>query len=197
VDFSGLDVSSLWRKKEDEADSDELRILVLSHCILNRATRWWQKGKSIRNNRGMTVQILDLLSHLGIGVIQLPCPEFTFCGNPRPPRTRNEYFRLLGFQQHCARLADEAARYLKNLVDNAREPPVRILAIVGVERSPTCGVKCTPIRKGLDKRYEEKKGIFIELLIESLGKMGLNIPTIGIDLENPEEFAEMLDELIN
>ena len=140
----------------------------------------------------MTIQILSSLSHLRIGIIQLPCPEFTFCGNPRPPRTRDEYLRLPGFQQHCARLAEETADYLKKLVDNAREPPIKILGIVGVERSPTCGVKFTPVGEGSDKRYEEKKGIFIELLIKSLKEKGLEIPTIGIDLEKPEESAEIL-----
>jgi len=145
----------------------------------------------------MSIQLLDLLSSRKIGVIQLPCPEFTFCGNPRPPRTRDEYSSLPGFQQHCARLADESAKYLKNLIKNAREPSVKILAIIGVERSPTCGVKCTPIGKGSEKRYEEKEGIFIELLIKSLRKMGLKIPAIGIDLNKPEEFNEIVNKLIN
>jgi len=145
----------------------------------------------------MTSKILDLLSRLEIGVIQLPCPEFTFCGNPRPPRTRDEYLSLPGFKQHCERLADETAEYLKNLIDNAREPSVRISAIVGVERSPTCGVKCTPVGKEPDKRYEEKRGIFIESLIESLRKRGLEIPVIGIDLDKPRELKEKISRIID
>ena len=184
-------------EKKNEVELEELRILVLSHCILNRATRWWQKGKPIDNNQGMSIQVLDLLSQLKIGVVQLPCPEFTFCGNPRPPRTRDEYLSLPGFREHCTRLADETAKYLKNLIDNAREPPIRILAIVGVERSPTCGVKHTPIGRGDDKRYVEEKGIFIELLTKRLGKMGLKIPCIEIDLDRPEEFTEKISELTN
>jgi len=187
--------TALKRKRQNETKFKELPILVLSHCILNRATRWWQRGKPLDDNRGMTVQILDLLAHLKIGVVQLPCPEFTFCGNPRPPRTKNEYLSLPGFREHCARLADEAANYLKNLIDNAREPPLRILAIVGVERSPTCGVKCTPTGRGMNKRYEEKKGFFIELLAKSLRKRGLKVPIIGVDLDRPEEFSETLNKL--
>ena len=185
------------RKRETEAKIGELPILVLSHCILNRATRWWQKGKPLQKNQGLSSQILSLLSDLKIGVIQLPCPEFTFCGNPRPPRTRDEYLSLPGFHQHCRRLADEASKYLKSIIENAREPSIRILAIVGVERSPTCGVKCTPIGRGLDKRYVEEKGIFIELLSESLRKMGLEIPFIEVDLDRPKEFVEKIKELIN
>jgi len=187
----------LRKKRENKAKIKELPILVLSHCILNRATRWWQKGKPVEGNRGLSLQILSLLSDLKIGVIQLPCPEFTFCGNPRPPKTRDEYSSLPGFQQHCRRLANETSKYLKSIIENAHEPSVRILAIIGVERSPTCGVKCTPIGRGSDKRYIEEKGIFIEMLSESLRKMGLEMPFIGVDLDKPEEFAEMIDELIN
>jgi len=177
-------------------EQEELRILVLSHCILNRATRWWQKGKPIQENQGINSQILSLLSDLKIGLIQLPCPEFTFCGNPRPPRTRDEYLSLPGFHQHCKELADEAAEYLKSILEKAREPSVRILAIVGVERSPTCSVRRTPIGSGSNKRYVEGKGIFIELLNESLRNRGLEIPFIGIDLDKPEEFAEAIRELM-
>ena len=182
-------------ENKEMTESDELRVIVLSHCILNRSTRWWQNGKSTRNNRGLTIQILNLLSRLEIGVIQLPCPEFTFCGNPRPPRTRDEYASLPGFQQHCANLADEASRYLRDLIEKAQKPPIRILAIVGVERSPTCGVKCTPIGKGGSKRYIEEKGIFIEMLMERLEEEGLKIPVVGVDLDKPEEFIKIIDKL--
>jgi len=175
---------------------EELRVLVLSHCILNRATRWWWRGKPVDNNLGMSIHILEYLSRLKIGVIQLPCPEFTFCGNPRPPRTRDEYLSLPGFQKHCMRLADETAEYLRNLIDNAREPPIRILAVLGVERSPTCGVKYTPVGMGAKKRYVEKRGVFIELLIRSLRKMDLRIPAIGVDLEKPEELPRIIEKVM-
>lgn len=176
--------------------TNELKIIVLSHCILNRATRWWRKGKSLKGHRGMATQILELLSSFHIGVIQLPCPEFTFCGNPRPPRTVDEYMSLPGFLGHCARLADETARYLKSLIENAREPPIRIVAILGIERSPACGVECTPVGRGDEKRYERRKGIFIDLLIKSLRNLGIEIPVIGVDLDRPEDLLTIIDELI-
>jgi len=174
----------------------KLRILVLSHCILNQATRWWQKGKPLSKNLGINIDFLRLLSDLRIGVIQMPCPEFTFRGNPRPPRTRDEYLNLPGFLEHCMRLADETAKSLKNFVDNACEPSIKILAIIGVERSPTCGVKNTPVGTGMDKRYENRKGIFIELLLKSLRKLNLEIPVVGIDLNKPEEFFNIVQSLV-
>lgn len=183
-------------KSLDDVDCSNPRILVLSHCILNQATRWWQKGKPLSKNLGMNINFLRLLLDLKIGVIQMPCPEFTFCGNPRPPRTRDEYLNLPGFLKHCVKLADETANYLRNLIDNAREPSIKILAIVGVERSPTCGVKCVPVGMGMDKRYEKKKGIFIELLLRSLRRVNLEIPIVGIDFDKPQEFVNVIGSLI-
>ena len=174
----------------------EIPVLALSHCILNRSTRWWQKGKPIEKNRGVTIQVLDMAARLGIGIIQLPCPEFTFCGNPRPPRTKDEYLELPGFREHCKKLAEEAAEELMHLVKNSREPRIKILAVVGVERSPTCGVKYTPIRKGSLKRYVGEEGVFISMLNESLEKRGMHIPFIGVDLDKPEEIVEAIDRLL-
>jgi predicted secreted protein len=109
----------------------------------------------------------------------------------------DEYLSLPGFQEHCERLADETAKYLKSLIENAREPPIRILAILGVERSPACGVECTPVGRGEEKRYERRKGIFIDLLVKSLRDAGIEIPVIGVDLDRPGDLAATIDELIS
>ena len=193
MDKTGMEADLL---RNGEAPED-LWIIVLSHCILNRATRWWQRGKPLDDSRGMASQILELLSGLQIGVIQMPCPEFTFCGNPRPPRTMDEYLSLPGFRDHCARLADETAEYLKSLIENAREPRIRILAILGVERSPTCCVEYAPVGDGAEKRYEKRRGIFIDLLVKSLRDRGIEVPVIGVDLNRPEESASMILDLIS
>ena len=174
----------------------EIPILVVSHCILNRSTRWWQREKPIAKNRGMTIRILSIVARLRMGIIQLPCPEFTFCGNPRPPRTKDEYLELPGFREHCRKLAEEAAEELMNLIKNAKEPRIKILAVIGVERSPTCGVKCTPVGKGSFKRYVEEEGIFIRMLNESLKKREIYVPFMGVDLDEPEKIAKKISRLL-
>ncbi len=175
----------------------EIPILAVSHCILNRSTRWWQNGKSINGNIGMNIQILELLSRFKVGLVQMPCPEFTFCGNPRPPRTRDEYSMLPGFVEHCRRLAEETAENLKVLVEKAKKPPVKILAVIGVERSPTCGVKRTPVGRVGDRQYTDGMGLFTDLLSKSLRNVGLDIPFIGADLDRPEELATSISRLID
>jgi predicted secreted protein len=183
-------------KAREGGEAGEANFLVLSHCILNSATRWWQNGSPVEKNKGPVDEVLEFLSARSIGAVQLQCPEFTFCGNPRPPRTKDEYENLPGFQLHCERLAEKSAQHLKTLVVMGRKPRTRLLAIVGVERSPTCGVKCTPHTVDGKVEYVKEKGLFIGLLEEGLEKLGLKIPIIGIDLQKPAESYLKLNELL-
>jgi len=179
-------------RKDDEVE--EAKILVLSHCILNRATRWWQNEKTSRKNQGPVSQVLAFLSTHKIGAVQLPCPEFTFCGNPRPPRTKDEYEDLPGFRLHCEKLAKNSAQYLKTLITMGVNQKIRVLAIVGVECSPTCGVKYTPRIIEDEAKYVEEKGLFLEILEKELMKLGLEIPFIGVNLHKPEEIIKRLND---
>ncbi|MEM3041810.1 MAG: hypothetical protein QXG97_07305, partial [Nitrososphaerota archaeon] len=153
------------------------------------ATRWRKKGQQPRAE-GPVKEILNYLSAHKIGVIQLPCPEVTFSGNPRPPRTKDEYERLPGFSLHCERLAKTSAEYLKALTAMFREPRIQILAIVGIVHSPTCGVRSAPRGIGGKAEYVEEKGLFFEILEKELRNLGLKIPFIEIDLDRPADFGK-------
>lgn len=181
-------------KRGDEVE--EVRVLVLSHCILNRATRWWQSGKPVERNRGPVGQVLEFLSAHEIGAVQLPCPEFTFLGNPRPPATKDEYEALPGFRLHCEGLAKDVARHLKALAAIGRKPKIRILAIIGVERSPSCGVSSTPRKVGGMTRYFREEGVFLEILERELEKLDLRIPFLSMDLHRRDDFCKNLSQLL-
>jgi len=169
----------------------EAKMIVLAHCILNQATRWWQKGEPPRA-RGPVKEILDFLSAQKIGVMQLPCPEMTFSGNPRPPRTKDEYENLPGFSLHCKRLAQTSAEYLKALTAMGREPRIHIIAIAGIAHSPTCSVKSAPSRMGGKTGYVEEKGLFFEILEKELEDLGLTMPFIEVDPDRPEDFGKIV-----
>ncbi len=180
----------------ESSSRTEAKVLVLAHCILNQAARWWQSGNP-RRIYGPVREVLDVLSSLKIGVLQLPCPEFSFCGNPRPPRTKDEYENLEGFRLHCVNLARRSALELKNFLNLGRDPKIRLLAIVGVEYSPTCGVNWTTRRIDGKSEYVNEKGLFIEALEKELEDLGLNIPFLGIDLHNPADFHEKLNRILS
>jgi len=175
---------------------NEAIVLVVAHCVLNQSTRWWQKGQPLKRNQGPVNQVLQFLSENNVGAVQLLCPEFTFLGNPRSPATKDDYENLLGFKEHCQRLAADSARQLKKMIKMGRNPRIGVLAVLGVERSPSCGVKCTPRRIDGETKYVEEKGIFFEALDKEMKDFGFTVPMMGLDTHQPEEICHKLAELM-
>ncbi|MCW4026073.1 MAG: hypothetical protein NWE76_01150 [Candidatus Bathyarchaeota archaeon] len=191
-----VDVREMEPEGRRDNEVGQVTVLVLSHCILNRATRWWKNGRSIEMNSGPVGEVLGFLSARRIGAIQMPCPEFTFLGNPRPPATKDEYAALPGFQRHCESLARDVAQGLKASDTLSRKPKIKILGIVGVRRSPSCSVECAPRRIGDSTRYLKEKGLFLEILEKELARLDLRVPFVEVDLDRPERFCQSLDELL-
>jgi len=190
------DVKKMGPEAKRAEDPGEVKVLVLSHCILNRATRWWQEGKSLKRNRGPVSPVVRFLSGRKIGLVQLPCPEFTFFGNPRPPATKGEYESLPGFRIHCENLARESAKNLKTLVTKGAGPKIRVVAVVGIERSPSCGVEYVPRTVNGEIRYVGEKGFFLEVLERKLERLEMILPFVGVDLHRLDAFYKKLDELL-
>jgi predicted secreted protein len=172
------------------------KVLVLSHCLLNKSTRWWQNNKSIERNRGLASQLIELASMLNVGVIQMPCPEFTLCGNPRPPRTKDEYEMLPGFIEHCGKMAKLVAEQIKTLITMSEKPRIEILAVIGVKRSPSCAVNSAIRRVGCGKHAEEE-GIFMGFLRRELLRENLSPPFLEFDFDKPEEIKGDLIKVFN
>ncbi|MCW4027099.1 MAG: hypothetical protein NWE76_06420, partial [Candidatus Bathyarchaeota archaeon] len=116
--------------------------------------------------------------------------------NPRPPATKDEYEALPGFQSHCESLARDVAQGLKASDTLSRKPKIKILGIVGVKRSPSCSVECTPRRMGDSTRYFKEKGLFLEILEKELARLDLRVPFVEVDLDRPERFCQSLDEIL-
>ena len=191
-----VDVREMEPEGRRGNEAGQVTVMLLSHCILNRATRWWKNGRSIEMNSGPVGEVLGFLSARRIGAIQMPCPEFTFLGNPRPPATKDEYEALPGFHRHCESLARDVAQGLKASNTLSRKPKIKILGIVGVKRSPSCSVECTPRRIGDSTRYLKEKGLFLEILEKELARLDLRVPFVEVDLDRPERFCQSLDELL-
>jgi len=171
------------------------RVLVVSHCLLNKSTRWWCEGKPIERNMGLATKLIEFASNHSIGLIQLPCPEFTFCGNPRPPRTKDEYEALNGFIEHCKKLAKLSVEQIESLVSMSQKPRIEILAVVGVKRSPSCAVNSAPKKVNANK-YVEEEGVFLGLLRREMQKRGLNTSFIEFDFDEPEKIEEEMARIL-
>ena len=183
------------KQKEAKAAANEAKVIALAHCLLNQATRWRQNNEMPKAS-GPAKEVIETLFTQKIGVIQLPCPEFTFCGNPRPPRTKDEYENLPGFRQHCERLAEKSAGELKALATMGNAPRIRVLAIIGVEHSPTCSVNSAPRGVGCKAEYANEMGLFFEILGKEIEKSGLKIPFMEMGFRKSVDFGKQLDEFL-
>lgn len=167
----------------------ELGFVAVAHCILNQATRWWNDEKGTEPAKGCLWKVVKRLDELGVGIYQLPCPEITFLGNPRPAMIREDYERIRGYGEHIKNLTLEASSDIEALIKMSRRPGLRILGLVGLARSPSCAAR--GIEQGSDPG-----GIFFEELFKELKRRGIEPQVIEIDVKDLEVTMRRLDELI-
>jgi len=177
-------------------DSRSSRVVLVAHCILNQNSR----VLGLARFPGMIEKIVDLLKEHGVGVIQMPCPELLHAGLKRWSRTKEQY-DTPAFRRHCRKLAvalaDQVEEYFKSGVD--------VLAVVGMNGSPTCGVEETSIGfqgGDLEKvelpraRSVKGEGIFIEELRLELKARKMSVPFLGIKDRKLEEAIKKLKDLL-
>jgi predicted secreted protein len=143
---------------------EELDVDVVAHCLLNPLTR---------------VKGLEGTGFCPSGpVVQLPCPEALYLGLDRWAVTRNQ-LDLPQFRRFCRSIASQYADLLEML--SRKGVGIRV---VGVARSPSCGVNTTT--RGYEGgRVREAAhevvpgpGLFMEELLEELKKRGVAFDTV-------------------
>ncbi|MCL4079453.1 hypothetical protein MX659_07635 [Coriobacteriia bacterium Es71-Z0120] len=175
-------------------DSRSRRIVFVCHCLLNANS----KVEGLAQYAGVHPLIAQLAA-LGLGIIQMPCPEIRSCGMSRWGQTREQYENV-PFRGLCARLADEVLAQ----VQEYRRCGYEILGVVGVDGSPTCGV--TKSASGhwggeyapaewaeVVSRVESAPlpGVYIEALLERLEPLGIRFFAIDESVE-----GHRVDEVI-
>lgn len=127
------------------------RVVFLSHCLLNENTRYLGGACRICCVREVIEQCLDQ----GIGMVQIPCPEQEVWGGVL--RTR-----MLALYGSSARVFSDVinallpigllyvrwkhraiARKVAAQIDDYVSSGFSVVAIVGIDGSPTCGVRST------------------------------------------------------
>lgn len=155
------------------------RLVLASHCILNQnsVVKDWERASGAYND------IVRLLLERDIGIFQLPCPEFKYLGEERPPMSKEQY-DIPAYRDLCRKLAKEVTDQLKEYESHGYS----ILGLLGIENSPTCDT--TSVR-----------GIFMEELLLLLETEGIPLSSIdisenyvegdqGIQLDLLREFLE-------
>ncbi len=128
-------------------------------------------------NMAWPKEIVPFLLQNNIGIIPMPCPEISFGGYiegaARLPHGVTYYEKQIGFVEHCGLLGSNVAHQIHEL----SQAGFHILAVIGIERSPTCAASFLRTQKGTEKR----QGIFMSVISRELEEMRLNIPIVGIN----------------
>jgi hypothetical protein len=194
------------------ADARGHRVVFLSHCLLNQNVRY--PGGASRPG-GLQDEVDGYLRD-GVGVVQLPCPEqhawggvrkalilpaYGSGGTVRAPLIRSLLPAFLVLTRwRYRRLARAAARDIAS----SQRAGCALLAVVGVDGSPSCGVARTldmygavgaltrcPLA-GLDRDRLNREviaanvvpgqGMFVAALQRQVQRRGLRVPFVGHDL---------------
>ncbi|MEM2127263.1 MAG: hypothetical protein QXH67_03460 [Candidatus Bathyarchaeia archaeon] len=168
----------------------ELGFVAVAHCILNQSTRWWNDEKGSEPAKGCLWRVVKRLDELGFGAYQLPCPEITFLGNPRPSMTREDYEGLSGYEEHVERLSIDTISGIETLIRMSNRPRLKLLGLIGLARSPSCAAE--EIRPG-----SKPRGIFFEALSKELKRRGIETRVLEVDIKDLETTLSRLDELVS
>lgn len=129
------------------------RILLMAHCILNQNTVIENEARA----EGAVKTAANWATEEGFGIIQLPCPEFTFLGINRPPMTYEEY-NTPEYRLHCREILQPVLHQVEEYCKNDYE----ISGLLGIQGSPSC-----------DPSYG--RGVFMEELISMFAEKGINL----------------------
>lgn len=139
----------------------------LAYCLLDQSAR----AKGLAKYSGPVSEIVETLTKNGVGMVQMPCPELLYRDFDRIPRPKN-WYENEEFRAVCRKCAEQVGEQVDKYVKNNYQ----IVAIIGVECSPSCAVEALPVIKNSDR----SQGIFIQELLEELRSRGLDIiPMIG------------------
>ena len=122
----------------------------------------------------------------------MPCPEASFCsyesGLQRKPHGIKHYKYLPNFEDYCNKLAISVAEQIEGFKNNGSE----VLAVIGIEHSPTCAINYMYTNSGNVKR----KGLFTQSIDTILQQKNMIIPMVGINRRYPRKSIEELKRII-
>ena len=170
-------------------DGRSKKVIFLAHCLLNQNAI--SDGTAVYP--AAFQELVQLLLDREVGIVQMPCPELCCLGldrgdvhgAERPVVEENTRIRrAMGQPEAAARLRELTAQVVRQIREY-RKHGFTVLGIVGVDRSPCCGVNTT---SDLDRELPGR-GVFIAALQTALEEAELTVPVIGIKPSAPDALA--------
>jgi len=160
------------------------KVIFVSHCLLN------QNARPIGGEKypGSVKDLLEIFAEAGIGIVQLPCPQLEFNGGlNRRLKSKNAY-DTKGYRNFCHKVSSQLIKQ----VESYMKEDYKIIGILGVEFSSTCGVH--QVKDG--RRNVPGKGILIEELEAEMEKKNFQVPIVGVNLNNIFNSIERVRSLL-
>ncbi len=142
--------------EKNEIDDIRKEVLVLGHCLLNPVAR--VKG----------VRPASPVDPKGANVIQLPCPESMYLGMRRREVTKDQLDHP-SYRRFCREIFTPLADMLEDMAASGIS-----IRIIGVPKSPSCGVRITSVggEPGKSKEFHhihsQEPGVFMEEIMKEL-----------------------------
>jgi len=156
------------------------RVVFISHCILNQNT----VVPPLARAKGPYRDIINEIMNHGIGIHQMPCPEYRYLGLKRKPMTKSEY-DTEDFRKLCREISKDTVNIMKEYLNSGYE----IIGLIGINHSPSCSIM-------------GNRGILMEELLDLAYKSGIklnlvDVPTDYYDGERGKEFIAELKAFLN
>ena len=180
-------------------------IIFVSHCVLNIASKVVMYNEAeMAAEEDLRRRFVSKAVSQGVQLIQLPCPEFIMYGSRRWGHV-SEQFDTPYFRNQCRKLLEDYLLQIREYLSNDR---FRILGIVGIDGSPSCGVDYTCYgnwggnlsdRDDLNaciatSRLGTGRGILMDEFAKLLKEQGLDVPMVGLFADEPEKIMGLLEK---
>lgn len=155
------------------------KVVFISHCILNQNT----VVEPLARAKGAYRDIIRTIMDSGVGIHQLPCPEYRHLGLKRKPMSKEEY-DTEEFRNLCKNISQDTIQIMKEY----KESDYNIIGIIGINHSPSCSINGS-------------KGILMEELFRSLDDAGIILDKIDVsvdysdDKDNTKEIEQLKEFL--
>jgi predicted secreted protein len=168
-------------------DARSKKLVLVAHCVLNQNSI----SDATADYPGSIKEVVRLLLRSQCGIVQMPCPELHCLGldrgdvhgGERPLLEENSRIRESMKSPAAVRRLRVLVRMLAYQIDEYLHYGFTVLGIVGINRSPSCGVKTT----SMNNREVEGQGVFIGELRKELDSRNIHTGWIGIKATDTEK----------
>lgn len=168
-------------------------LLIISHCILNTASKVEMDERELAEEYAKRDRLIHSIMEHNIQLLQLPCPEFIIYGSRRWGHVK-EQFMHPHYYEECRKMLHPILLQMEEYLKYPEE--FKVLGIVSVEGSPSCGYHMTCSGKwggelsgDIDEFREMQNtceavngpGVFMEILEEELKSRSMAVSIINMD----------------